>query len=258
MANKQGYIYILSNKAFRPDLYKIGLTTRKAEDRAYEIYIGSTGVPAEFEVTYTYPVSDCHVAEKQIHENLDAFRFNDEREFFEVGLVHAKSSIKEVCNSINRTHKNAGSPPKIKQNDWVLLNEASSKYDESNVERPERTIIVRQIRNENGSSHDIPVAEVPKSSSEKYTRSQVVANPTQINSENHQEVSDIISERVEPLQNWQPPINWLVLVLVIGIGGIGNIYMAVDMMKGEPHFTGLIFFLMGIGCIIIGLKNLRS
>lgn len=40
----KGYIYILLNRAFQNDHYKIGMTTKKPEEQAQELS-GATGVP---------------------------------------------------------------------------------------------------------------------------------------------------------------------------------------------------------------------
>jgi len=47
----EGYIYILLNRAFQNDHYKIGMTTKIPEERAREIS-NATGVPRAFEVLY--------------------------------------------------------------------------------------------------------------------------------------------------------------------------------------------------------------
>lgn len=89
-----GYVYCLSNPAFAKNMYKIGKTTRKPEDRAAELY--NTGVPAPFKVELAIKVSDHHTVEKQIHEKLDKYRDNPAREFFNVPF----QTIREVFDEI--------------------------------------------------------------------------------------------------------------------------------------------------------------
>ena len=55
----EGYIYILLNRAFQNDHYKIGMTTKKPEERAQDLS-GATGVPRAFEVLYEQKVIDYH------------------------------------------------------------------------------------------------------------------------------------------------------------------------------------------------------
>jgi hypothetical protein len=68
-----GYIYILLNRAFQNDHYKIGMTTKTPEERARELS-GATGVPRDFEVLYAQRVSDCNRAEQLLHQRLHQYR----------------------------------------------------------------------------------------------------------------------------------------------------------------------------------------
>jgi hypothetical protein len=45
----EGFLYILLNRAFQNDQYKIGMTTKTLTERAREIS-NATGVPRAFEV----------------------------------------------------------------------------------------------------------------------------------------------------------------------------------------------------------------
>ena len=45
----EGYTYILLNRAFQNDHYKIGMTTKTPEERARELS-SATGIPRDFEV----------------------------------------------------------------------------------------------------------------------------------------------------------------------------------------------------------------
>lgn len=61
----EGFIYILTNPAFKDGLLKIGKTTRTPSKRAREM--STTGVPAEFEVSFEIQTLDCDYAEALIH-----------------------------------------------------------------------------------------------------------------------------------------------------------------------------------------------
>lgn len=97
--NKKGFIYILINPSLK-DLLKIGMTTRSPEERAKEL--STTGVPTPFFVAFSEEVSDCQMIEKEIHLQLENFRYIKNREFFEIPLAHA---IKIVAKKIEDLEK---------------------------------------------------------------------------------------------------------------------------------------------------------
>lgn len=103
-----GLIYILSNPSFKSKYYKIGMTTRTAEDRAWEIYTGATGVPEPFYVEYTVFAADCENAEKRIHKVLEKYRINEGREFFRIGLAEAIHASKTIVSKVNNEIKLSG------------------------------------------------------------------------------------------------------------------------------------------------------
>ena len=97
---KPGLIYILRNSALKSSLVKVGMTTRSSERRAWELS-GATGVPARFEVLYEEEVADCELAERLIHRELESFRLRRDREFFDVPLKVAVTSVFQVCLRVN-------------------------------------------------------------------------------------------------------------------------------------------------------------
>lgn len=99
MNKEPGYVYILSNPAFRDDIIKIGMTRRDPSQRASEIY--TTGVPMEFVVVYERRVLNCVVAEMRIHSILEKARINRDREFFRLTLASAKLAFEAVCQSVD-------------------------------------------------------------------------------------------------------------------------------------------------------------
>ena len=94
------HIYILLNKAYGPNVVKIGLTKRQPDVRAREIS-GSTGVPLTFDIAVAYTVGDCKLAEKRIHKRLRTYRLNGRREFFRISAEVAAEVAHETCASIN-------------------------------------------------------------------------------------------------------------------------------------------------------------
>ena len=97
--NKKGFIYILINPSLK-NLLKIGMTTRSPEERAKEL--STTGVPTPFFVAFSEEVSDCQIIEKEIHLQLESFRYIKNREFFEIPLAQA---IKIVGKKIEDLEK---------------------------------------------------------------------------------------------------------------------------------------------------------
>lgn len=106
-----GYIYNLQNPLYGTYVVKIGLTTREPDTRARELYIGSSGVPAPFEIAVAYSVGDCRAAEKLIHKRFSAFRLNGRREFFRLSSDVAAQVTLDTCAKIN---KELGLPSPVK------------------------------------------------------------------------------------------------------------------------------------------------
>jgi len=92
---KSRYIYILSNPSFGEGLFKIGKTTRTPAERARELS-SHTGLPDGFEVEFSTWVSDCHEAEKMVHEALNKYRGS--KEFFDVPLEKARKIVEAICS----------------------------------------------------------------------------------------------------------------------------------------------------------------
>ncbi|OOH77578.1 hypothetical protein BOW65_21415 [Pseudomonas koreensis] len=106
-----GYLYILQNPLYDAYAIKIGLTTRMPDVRAKELYIGSSGVPAPFEIATAYSVGDCKLAEKRTHKRLAAYRLNGRREFFRISPSVAAFVAYDTCAKIN--NELGVSPPEL-------------------------------------------------------------------------------------------------------------------------------------------------
>lgn len=88
------FIYVMTNKAF-PNLVKIGISSKDPrDDRATELY--QTGVPHPFRVEYWAFVEGGAVIEREVHKRFTNKRPNPLREFFEVDVIAAISTIREV------------------------------------------------------------------------------------------------------------------------------------------------------------------
>lgn len=89
-----GWVYILSNPEM-PELLKIGFTERDPSSRAKEIS-QDTGVPSEFIVDYQVYSSCPYELERVVHELLQKYRLNNNREFFRCSHASAIEAIKRA------------------------------------------------------------------------------------------------------------------------------------------------------------------
>lgn len=96
--NREGdgdsWVYILSNPSF-PNLIKIGSTGKQPEERAKQISRG-TGVPTEFEVEFAFRCFNAEALEMEIHKYLRSKRIRRDREFFQMEISEAITSIKSL------------------------------------------------------------------------------------------------------------------------------------------------------------------
>jgi hypothetical protein len=160
----QGYIYILLNRAFQGNNFKIGMTSKTPQERAREIS-SATGVPRPFEVLYEQLVVDCEAAERILHMRLHAYRSTKNREFFELPLKTAIKTLEEVADEVGRLEEessvvqhvgSSGKPPAIGEISATAgSHEAGSRKKESQSARfedhlgytdPPRQQILKELR----------------------------------------------------------------------------------------------------------------
>lgn len=85
MENKKGYVYILTNPAFRENWVKIGKSSRPVDVRSKEL--DNTAVPLPFDIYATMCTAKYAEAEKLVHKYIERFtnlRIRNNREFFNV------------------------------------------------------------------------------------------------------------------------------------------------------------------------------
>lgn len=87
-----GFVYIMINPAMR-GLVKIGLTERTSKDRAKDLR--GTGVPEDFIVVYDELVTDCDWVERRLHQRFDDYRYQPNREFFQIPIREAIRGLME-------------------------------------------------------------------------------------------------------------------------------------------------------------------
>ena len=80
-SSQSGHIYVMRCVTHAENIFKVGLTRRRVDERAAELS-ASTSSPTVFYPVLSWDVSDCVAAEREIHTLLDAFRVSGSREFF--------------------------------------------------------------------------------------------------------------------------------------------------------------------------------
>lgn len=97
-AQQHGFIYILKCPAM-PGLMKIGMTTRKPEDRVRELS-SSTAAPAPFELVKAFQVAgDVLSVERAIHADLAPVR-SGRSEFFSISESEALNACSMRCGQV--------------------------------------------------------------------------------------------------------------------------------------------------------------
>lgn len=82
---EKGYVYILTNPAFRENWVKIGKSSRPVDVRSKEL--DNTAVPLPFQIYATMCTVKYAEAEKLVHKYIERFtnlRIRNNREFFNV------------------------------------------------------------------------------------------------------------------------------------------------------------------------------
>ncbi len=97
-SNSSGFIYILCNPSY-PGCVKIGKTTRLPSYRAAQLS-QSTSVPTPFTVQWSRFVdNDLSEIETTIHEELDEYRVNKKREFFDLSVAEAIKMVDDIIDN---------------------------------------------------------------------------------------------------------------------------------------------------------------
>lgn len=92
---KKGFIYILSNNSLKENLFKIGKTSKSTSQRTKQLS-SSTSIPESFEILHEFEFSDLNWAEREVHKELDKYRYNRKKEFFNCEIEIAKSAILKI------------------------------------------------------------------------------------------------------------------------------------------------------------------
>ena len=88
------WVYILSNPAL-PNMLKIGYTKNDPETRARQIS-AATGVALPYKVEWAFQCFNGEQLEQEVHRELESYRVNQNREFFDIPLVEAQEAIEAL------------------------------------------------------------------------------------------------------------------------------------------------------------------
>lgn len=92
-----GWVYILTNPAFKDGMIKIGFTSRDTPQQRADELSGATGVPTKFTVVWAARMPDAQSVETKVHRLLQSKRSNNNREFFECHVHEAIEVIETVA-----------------------------------------------------------------------------------------------------------------------------------------------------------------
>tara|TARA_Y100001972_G_scaffold59830_1_gene73235 strand:- start:330 stop:797 length:468 start_codon:yes stop_codon:yes gene_type:complete len=85
------WVYILSNPSL-PNMIKIGYTKNEPEVRAKQIS-ASTGVALPYKVEWAFQCFNGGQLEQEVHRELESYRVNHQREFFDIPIDEAQEAI---------------------------------------------------------------------------------------------------------------------------------------------------------------------
>ena len=84
------YVYCMSNPSLGKDIYKIG-KSRNPKIRQKEL--SNTSLPTPFSIEFIIETDDASQLEKDIHNYINDFRVNKNREFFKIEIETLKDII---------------------------------------------------------------------------------------------------------------------------------------------------------------------
>ena len=94
-----GTVYVLSNKSYPKDTYKIGSTYGLPEERAEQL--SGTGHLTPFKVAAKIKIKSAEYNEKLIHKFLKDYRVRRDREYFTINLNKIKKCLNVLKDKSN-------------------------------------------------------------------------------------------------------------------------------------------------------------
>jgi len=93
--NINGYVYIISNPAFKEDIYKIGMTSKKdIKERLKSL--DNTSTPLPFVVDILIPHHSPKKLETYLHNKFKNYRLRNRREFFSIKKEIIEKELKKL------------------------------------------------------------------------------------------------------------------------------------------------------------------
>lgn len=120
----KGFIYVVVNPAF-PKMVKIGHTLKAVYERVYELS-NSSGIPEKFIVAFEKEVSNPKIVESLIHKELDIFRVNPNREFFEISITQAINTVLKISKEYEIKPLENSTPAFLKTDTFPIFNTKES------------------------------------------------------------------------------------------------------------------------------------
>ena len=90
---ERGVLYVMRCVAMSDEIYKVGWTSKTADERAREL--STTGIPVPFEVVNSWKHQDPAALEVSVHALLDPYRVQGNREFFRIPYARLKELIEQ-------------------------------------------------------------------------------------------------------------------------------------------------------------------
>ena len=141
---EKGYVYILTNPAFKENWVKIGKSSRPVDVRSKEL--DNTSTPLPFEIYATIETEKYSEVEVMMHQSIERFtdlRIRKNREFFNVSPENALEIMKSIAKILDgeviTIYKN--NEPYIKITDegsFMVDQEEIPEYEEEDTKPKER------------------------------------------------------------------------------------------------------------------------
>lgn len=96
--SQYGLVYIISNKKQGENIFKVGKTSKTINTRLKQLN-SETGLIGSFKVYASFLVDDIDEAEKVCHQELDEYRIQDNREFFEIKYFEILEIVRECIKN---------------------------------------------------------------------------------------------------------------------------------------------------------------
>ena len=159
---QKGFIYVLTNSAL-PGKVKIGKTGRDPVQRAAELSTGS-GVIGRFEVHFHIECDDIDHAEALTHQALKMYRFQNNREFFDLDAIRAVDIIKrcvsliQIIDDVAQVGSDESATPEINVAEPASyqFRPTTSSYPSYQPRRPDQPKIAKKIVHQRAEFADHP------------------------------------------------------------------------------------------------------